>query len=768
MSLGPARPQREGSFVNQSSKKRYDTLKKFDAAHAPAGMLRRYAKARSGTIWMRVCVVAAACLLLAIAASPATSLLVALVAVPLDFVEYLVLRKWLKRDVFDQKIVNRSIVIASFVQSIGIGCGLFITGIYSNEMRLLAWTVLMGAVINSMLLAPYHRASHHLRIVGLSGFAAAVLVYSWSIGQISLMMMLSEGAMLIAVGGMLWGLFTHLSHREQRMRNAERALMSRSEYAERLALVAKHASDSIILMDAALKIKWVNPQFTNVTGYAPEDAIARTPAELLNHPDTSPQAIQKLVDAGRNKRPVRLRILNRTKDNRAIWVETHQTPVIDADGNVEAFIAVERDVSDVVARENQLRVALLAAEDADREKTAFLSRMSHELRTPANGILGGIELLQETAFDEKQSEALDIIESSAHRLMNLVDNIVTIAGTQSNSIETHFEDIDVSEIVGSVLSKYQMIVGEKGIDLIAEVAESAQITMRTDPSFVHGILDRLISNAVKFTPDGTVTLKAWLEQDNWLHIAVEDTGVGIPDEKVSEIFKPFEQVDEADTRNFDGAGLGLATAKNLATLLGGRIVFRQGADKGSRFKLKIPVFVDQDRPHRAGKMGLISGKSGAPFRKVLKSSKDLGGKEVEVDQVDGNAPDVVDASSQMRLLVAEDNRTNRLLIKSMLKNAGHAVEFAQDGVEAVERYVENRPDFVLMDLSMPNKNGFDATREIRALEAKDSLRRCPIVAVTANVTEDDRRKCFDAGMDAFLPKPLKKALLLETIGTVSA
>ncbi len=751
--------------MNQTSKKRYDTLKKFDAAYAPAGMLRRYAKARSGTIWMRVCVVGAACLLLAIAASPLTSLLVALVAVPLDFVEYWVLRKWLKRDIFDQKIVGRSIIIASFVQSIGIGCGLFLTGIYSNEMRLLAWTVLMGAVINSMLLAQYHRPSHYLRIVGLSGFAGAVLVQSWMIGNISLVMMVSEAAMLAAIGGMLWGLFTHLARREQRMRHAERALLSRSEYAERLALVAKHASDSIILMDAALNIKWVNPQFTNVTGYAPEDAIGRTPAQLLNHPDTSPKAIQKLVEAGRNKRPVRLRILNRTKDNRAIWVETHQTPVIDSNGSIEAFIAVERDVSDVVARENQLRVALLAAEDADREKTAFLSRMSHELRTPANGILGGIEMLQETSFDLKQTEALDIIDASAHRLMSLVDNIVTIAGTQSNSIETQFEDIDVDEIVGSVLGKYQMIAGEKGIDMIANVAETARVTLRTDPSFVHGILDRLVSNAVKFTAKGSVTLKAWVEQDNWLHIAVEDTGVGIPDEKIGEIFKPFEQVDEADTRNFDGAGLGLATAKNLATLLGGRIVFRQGSNGGSRFKLKIPVFVDQKRPHRSRYVPKLNEQTTAV---VMTGEPLVDGVECAVPEK-GVVPSIEEASApQMRLLVAEDNRTNRLLIKSMLKNAGHAIEFAQDGVEAVERYVGNRPDFVLMDLSMPNKNGFDATREIRALEAKDSLRRCPIVAVTANVTEADRRKCFDAGMDAFLPKPLKKALLLETIGTVSA
>jgi CheY-like chemotaxis protein len=126
------------------------------------------------------------------------------------------------------------------------------------------------------------------------------------------------------------------------------------------------------------------------------------------------------------------------------------------------------------------------------------------------------------------------------------------------------------------------------------------------------------------------------------------------------------------------------------------------------------------------------------------------------------------SQDQMRLLVAEDNRANRLLIKTMLKSAGHAIDFAEDGVEAVKQYIENRPDFVLMDLSMPNKNGFDATREIRAFEKKDSLRRCPIVAVTANVTDDDRRKCFDAGMDAFLPKPVKKAKLLETIVEISA
>jgi PAS domain S-box-containing protein len=742
---------------------RYESLEKYDAAHTPLGLLRRYVNGRARAIWLRLGVAIFGCVFLGLVISPFLGLVVVSVTLTLEVLEFWILKRWVTDKPHLSRWTTYIVCLASGLQSIGIGFSIFVTGMQSTDLRMVAWSFLLGAVLNSMLAANYHPASNTTRLWVLS--LSAVLVLLESIGQTSITrtQFLTEAVALGAMGLMLWHLSLHLSKRDKRMQRAERELIHRSVEAERLALVAEHASDSILLMDPNLSIEWVNPQFTKTTGYSADFAIGRPPATFLNHPDTSDAAIAKLIKATRNKESVRLRILNKTRDGRAIWMETHQTPVFDEDDELKAFIAVERDATDIVAREKQLRLALVAAEEADREKAAFLSRMSHELRTPANGIIGGVDILRETPVDASQVEALSILEVSAQRLCALVDNIVTMTGLEAGSIQAQFEDVRISSVFNAVVAQHRYIADEKAIEIKTEIDPSARAALHTDAEIIHGVLEKLVDNAVKFTNKGQVQIKARVTDDEWLHVSVIDSGVGIPSDEVSKIFEAFEQVDEADTRDFDGAGLGLATAKNLAALLGGRIRVSSVVGEGSHFKVKIPVKVVCESE------SVVLGSEGTPKVQDMKeSSGDL--TPIPVSLTNQITSDIGQDKSQdqMRLLVAEDNRANRLLIKTMLKSAGHAIDFAEDGEQAVQQYIENRPDFVLMDLSMPNKNGFDATREIRAFEKKDSLRRCPIVAVTANVTDDDRRKCLAAGMDAFLPKPVKKAKLLETIVEVSA
>ena len=742
---------------------RYKNIEAFDAAFAPAGLLRRYANGRCKTVVMRGSVLLIMSLFAAIFLSPHVALLVATIVLAVDLFEFAVLRYWIVRDEFHLPAASRCIFLVSAVQALGFGICIFTAGIQSNELRMLAWTVLFGATINSMLVAHYHPPSNSARLFVLSSSAIAVLIWSVYRGDLSTTAFLVNVTALIMMGLMLWKMFAHLAQREARTHLAEREMIMRSEEAERLALVAKYASDGVLLMDADLNIMWVNQQFTNTTGYTAEFAVGKSPGAFLNHPDTSKETLAKLKSAVESKEGVKLRILNKTRDGRSIWVDTHQTPVIDDDGNLKAFIAVERDATDMMAREKQLSLALVGAEEADREKAAFLSRMSHELRTPANGILGGMEILRETAVCELQSEALAIMDASAKRLMELVDNVLTMARTQSGMIQTQFEDVRINDVIGAIMTQHRKDADDKNLILMHDISQTAQGVIRTDASIIHGVLDKLVSNAVKFTNHGHILIKARLNDDNWLHISVVDTGVGIPIAKVSDIFDAFDQVDDGDTRSFDGAGLGLATAKNLASLLGGRIRVSSVVGEGSTFKLKIPVAPIENALVEAEPIA-----SGA-VEEVAPDMLRLVDAVLEVDtekltQTDSTFPKApASENGQMRLLVAEDNRTNRMLIKSMLKSAGHDIEFAEDGEQAVAQYIENRPDFVLMDLSMQNKNGLDAAREIRAFEEKDSLRRCPIVAVTANVTDEDRKKCFDAGMDAFLPKPVRKDRLLETI-----
>lgn len=748
--------------MEDNNSQKYENVEKYDLAHAPEGLMLRYVRGRSRTILLRLAVAVMGCLFLATVISPIYGLMVAVITVSLEMLEFWMLKRWVLDRVYTTENTSRFVTFASGLQAVGIGISIFLTGIQSTELRMVAWSFFLGAVLNSMLAANYHPSSNVARLWVLCLSAFFVLLEGLGQGSIEKGQFWTEIVALVAMGIMLWNLFVHLARRERRMQKAERELIHRSVEAERLALVAEHASDSIILMDANMIIQWVNPQFTKVSGYSAQFAIGRTPGAFMNHPDTSEESINRLISAARNKQSVNLRILNQTRDGRAIWVETHQTPVIDADGEVKAFIAVERDATALVAREKQLQHALIAAKEADREKAAFLSRMSHELRTPANGILGGLDILRETTVDETQSEALGILDISGKRLRVLLDNLVTTAGLEAGAIETQYTDMRLDKVVKDVVSEHASVAADKGLKIVQTIAPSALKVMRTDVSVIQGVLEKLVDNAIKFTPKGEVCITARVEEDNWLHVSVQDTGVGIPEDKLSKIFEAFEQVDDHDTRSFDGAGLGLATAKNLAGLLGGRVRVTSVLGHGSRFKFKVPVQVVREQ-EAAKALPPIT----ADLPKIVAPRNVPKTPEAVLKQFDGSNLDVQNPD-QLRLLVAEDNRANRMLIKTMLKSAGHAIDFAEDGVQAVAQYQENRPDFILMDLSMPNKNGFDATREIRAFEEKDSLRRCPIVAVTANVTEDDRRKCFDAGMDAFLPKPVKKARLLATISEISA
>ena len=742
---------------------RYKNIESFDAAFAPAGLLRRYANGRCKTVVMRGSVLLIMSLFAAIFLSPHVALLVATIVLAVDLFEFAVLRYWIVRDEFHLPAASRCIFLVSAVQALGIGACIFSAGILSDELRILAWTILLGATINSMLVAHYHPASNRARLCVLSSSAFGVLVWGFYWGDIGASVFWIDSAALVMIALMLWKMFSHLARRDARTHAAERALILRSKEAERLALVARYASDSVLLMDSSLRIVWANQQFTRTTGFSGEFAVGKNPGEFLNHPDTSQETVAQLLKASQNNESVKLRILNKTRDGRAIWMKAHQAPVIDADDEVTAFIAVERDVTDMVAREKQLNLALVAAEEADREKAAFLSRMSHELRTPANGILGGMEILRETEVCDVQGEALAILDTSAKRLMDLIDNVLTMVGTQTGTIKTQFEEVRIKDIIGAIMTQHRKDVDDKNLILMHDISQNARCAMRTDASVIHGVLDKLVSNAVKFTSYGHILIKARLNPDNWLHISVVDTGVGIPKGKVAEIFDAFGQVDDRDTRSFDGAGLGLATAKNLASLLGGRIRVSSVLGEGSTFKLKIPVEPVESHADKATPMALSGEKEITPEmpRRVEPLVNSEPKKQPQIDTSSLKEPE--NGMGQMRLLVAEDNRTNRMLIKSMLKSAGHNIVFAEDGEQAVAQYIENRPDFVLMDLSMPNKNGLDATREIRAFEQKDSLPRCPIVAVTENVTKEDQKKCFDVGMDGFLPKPVRKDKLLETI-----
>lgn len=705
-------------------------LARFDEASSASGLLRRYTFGRMGATSIRMLIAAIGCALLAILVSPKFGLLAAAVTFPLELVEYLILGYVRKKANYQGRKVHLLVIFASFVQTSGLGICMVLAASQSESLRMFSWAFLFGAMMNSLLSARFHPASHRVRLGVLAVAGLIILFRALTHPEAVYTEIASEMSAVLSMIFMVGYLFSHLSRRAKNTRQTERALIIQSAEARRLALVAEHASDSIVLMDENHLITWANSQFTDLTGYTLDDAIGHGMGELLNHVDADLAVIKAMNAKIESGQSTNARILNKTKSGETLWMETHQTPVFTEDGKIRAYIAVERDVSELVRREKELHAALDAAKKADQAKTEFLSRMSHELRTPANGLYGGMEILRETALSADQKDAVAILETSSNRLMHLVENIVTVTDVESGRLKVELCDMCVSEVLEAVASLYRAEAADKNVAIQISVDSTAQKPYVADPDLVSRILANLLSNGIKFTDKGAITMYARVDAAGQMQISVQDTGIGIDRSKLALIFNAFEQVDNGNTRQFDGAGLGLSTARDLARLMGAEIEVEAELEKGSLFRLVLPL---NERRH--------------------------------VSQVAVCKPV---APHHMRVLVAEDNGTNRLLIKTMLKGAGHELEFAQDGKQAVEQYALKPFDFVLMDISMPNKNGLEATREIRAFEAHKHLRRCPIIAVTANVSVEDQRLCFEAGMDEFIAKPLKKELLLQTIGNVLA
>lgn len=697
-------------------------LDSFEDYHSPENRLRRYTVSRLRLVHSRCTLNCVDAGLVALIAAPWLGLFAILINLPFEIAEAIVLRRELRKGQFGSARTRRNIRLVTLGQAIGIAVPLMLVGTYSAELRLLAWAYLFASITLTMFAARYYAEAHKIRMIAMLTAAGFVLFYGPISGQISLSIFAVEVAAFWTMGYTLRRVFQRLNWREEQIQSAERELIETAIEAKRLAVVAEHASEPMSLLDKNRRITWVNPQFTKFTGYSVEEAVGHRVGDLMNHPATDREELKKLDAVIDDKVPVNVQILNRHKNGRSVWIDLQQTPVLDENGDVSLIIAVERDATEKVAQRSRLRDALHAAEQAAREKTAFLSRMSHELRTPANGIVGCGELLNDTDLTPEQRAVVNTLEESSARMMRLVDDILNYSELSEGNVVQRAEVVDVSRLIHSTVDEHRPEAAAKPISLDTE-AVGQDLVFEVDGLLLRRTISKLVGNAVKFTQSGHVKVSAeYIDQE--LIVCVSDTGVGIAEEHLARIFDRFEQADDKITRHFDGLGLGLTMAQELARLMGGRIDVTSQVGKGSTFKLRMQV--------------------------------------ARVDR----AAMPQDPEKTLKLLVAEDNRTNRLLIEKMFKGVAHSVEFAVDGVEAVEMYDALKPDIVLMDISMPNKDGITATRDIRRIEMENRLPRCPIVAVTANASDADRQKCFEAGMDGFLPKPVRKSRLIEAMDQV--
>jgi signal transduction histidine kinase/CheY-like chemotaxis protein len=392
---------------------------------------------------------------------------------------------------------------------------------------------------------------------------------------------------------------------------------------------------------------------------------------------------------------------------------------------------------DITASERELARAKAAAEAANDSKTQFLAAMSHEIRTPLNAVLGMNGLLLNTPLSDQQRRYVELIRSSGQMLLSVINDVLDISKIEAARMELEIAEFSPEGILDEVVSLLSVRAEAKGLALHTRLAPGLPGALRGDASRLRQILFNLIGNALKFTEQGRVEVDVRHEPlaDGrvTLCVAVTDTGIGIAPQSLPTLFDRFTQADSSTARRYGGSGLGLAISRELAALMGGTLAVQSTLGQGSTFELKVPLARGDSRL-------LVQQESGADIPER--------------------------ASTSLRILVAEDNGVNQILIKAILDQMGHYSDIVADGIEALRQVQQAQYDLVLMDIQMPEMDGQAATQAIRALGG--AVSRIPIIAMTANAMVEDRAAYLSVGMNDYVSKPIVVRQLALALARASA
>lgn len=535
------------------------------------------------------------------------------------------------------------------------------------------------------------------------------------------------------------------------------------------------SSNGIVIADVRLPdapIIYVNKAFERISGYSITEIIGQPFLFFLNEEENEEEKIKlKNSMSEGNNYSINISLLQRNE--KKVWMELNISPVFNFAGNLTHYVGVQSDITDQKNAEQEqrqyaddlektkksleekaielastikeLKAAKLKAEEATKAKSEFLANISHEIRTPLNGVIGMTELVLDTELNPAQKEYLDTIKVSSESLLTIINDILDFAKIEAGKLELYQTKFSLKESIEETIKTLTIRAHQKGLRLLYIVDSDMPDLLVGDAGRLRQILVNLIGNSLKFTEKGEISVRVSTGKKNEdkikLLFSVEDTGIGVPKNDQKKIFNAFDQVDGSSAKNYGGTGLGLAITSKLVKLMNGRIwiespvekEYKDNSDPGSIFHFIVEFgFIDN-----------------------LKQTKDQPGEIKQKKLI----------NKHLSILLAEDNKVNQRLASRMLEKLGYYVEIAENGKEVIQIVEKNDFDLILMDVQMPEMDGFQATQKIRELE-QNSNKHIPIIALTAYAMKGDREKCLSVGMDGYLSKPISFKDMKDTIYTI--